>query len=98
MESIEVDFESWIKEYNPSQNLINTKAPFGGILFGIIGEEFSQVVVSHPNKIWTYCIDYSGEKVIVQGFLPLKALGYIICDKKEIGHGGNVITVKGVKD
>lgn len=77
----EVAFEEWVEEYSPSENPVNKSASFGGLLFQTSGEEFSHIVAAHPKRIWTYHADHSGHKIIVQGFLPQEALGYMLCGK-----------------
>jgi len=83
---IEMDFEDWLKEYQPITNHIDKNASFqnedgSGIMFETYGDEYEFVKSQEPQYIWTYGDGDDGGSYIWNGWSLINRLGYFITNK-----------------
>jgi hypothetical protein len=78
-------YEAFLNEYKPQQNHLCEGAPYGGIMYETLGEEFDYVkkfiMSDKRRRVWTI-VDDNGKDIIIAGYHFINRLGYVITEKE----------------
>lgn len=80
---IEMNFEDWLKKYEPEKNLLAENRPYENLMFETFGNERFYVIDmnnANPCKVWTL-LEEDDTLWISSGFHYINRLGYFITKK-----------------
>lgn len=79
-ETILLDWDTFSKQFEPTDNHINENASFDGCMFETYGEEFDFVKNANPSSVWTVIETDSVlyKTRVISGLHLVNRLGYIV--------------------
>lgn len=79
LEAVTISFEEWKNTYQPCENHLKDDAILNGYLFET-EEENEYIRFIRDERIWTYINGDNKEKVIIQGYHKINAIGHLVTE------------------
>jgi len=82
--AMEIEYEEWVRLYQPKQNLIGKHTPYNGMMFETDGEDLKFVenkIAKDEEHVWTLVDCDNENQYIIPGFHLVNRAGYFITKK-----------------